>query len=155
MDIKDVKWIIEKSWSRDTCYSEIREEWSQGDPSYGQSLVTTLFIYDLFSGEIIRCSSSIGDHYYNQIDDKIIDLTKSQFHGESILYGHGEVVDREELLEKDDNRKRYHLFLNNVKTNADLLVNDVDKVLSLQEGSGGRVKNKTLGGKNERIELLF
>ena len=129
MRTEDIEWLMKKSWSKDTCYPEVKEEWPDKDPSYGQSLVTALVINDFFGGDIARCMSSTGGHYYNQIDGKIIDLTTSQFHGESILYGHEEIIDREELLEKNDNRERYLLFLNNIKNNADLLVNNIDGIL--------------------------
>ena len=129
MKINDIEWLIKKSWSSDTCFPDFKDEWKENDPSYGQSLVTSLLVNDFFGGEIAKCMSSTGGHYYNLIEGKIIDLTISQFHGESILFGNFEIIDREELLGMGDHKQRYHLFLDNMKENADLLSRNVSKVL--------------------------
>lgn len=113
----ELETLINNAWSKETCYPKYKDEWEEKHPSYGQSLVTSLVVNDFFGGEIARCMSSTGGHYYNLIDDKIVDLTIKQFHGESVLYANSEIVSKEDLLAKNDNLERYIIFLNNVKKN--------------------------------------
>ena len=61
--------------------------------------------------------TSTGSHYYNIIDDKIIDLTVEQFLGEIPRYEESSERTREYLLSNDDTKKRYLQLLHNVKAN--------------------------------------
>jgi hypothetical protein len=62
------------SWSLETS-----GQWQAGDPARGQCNVTTLLVNELFGGEILKTPLTEGDHFYNRIDGKRIDLTDSQF----------------------------------------------------------------------------
>ena len=102
--------LIRLSWSEDTSNCELL--WPI---SIGQCEVTSLLIKELLGGKIMKCLSVRGNHYYNLIDNKIIDLTSDQYDlGEEPLYcdsiEESPVLD-EELLE------RYRLFLTNFKNN--------------------------------------
>lgn len=104
--------LIVESWSDDTSNVEVREVYPL---SIGECDVTALLIKELLGGKIMKCLSVRGDHYYNEINGTIIDLTSDQYDlGEEPLYSLGveesPVMD-EWLLE------RYKLFLTNFKNN--------------------------------------
>lgn len=107
MDIFEFKKLLSECWNKDTCSPVLRNNWSEDNPSIGQCAITALIVNDYFDGKIMRCMSSSGSHYYNIIDDKIIDLTKEQFLGEIPLYEEGQERTREYLLSNEDTKKRY------------------------------------------------
>ena len=63
----------------------------------------------------MRCMVSSGSHYYNLIDDELIDLTVEQFLGEIPLYTEEQEQTREYLLGNEDTRNRYLLLNKNLK----------------------------------------
>jgi hypothetical protein len=62
------------SWSLKTS-----GKWLASNPARGQRNVTALLINELFGGEILKTPLPQGNHFYNRIDGKRIDLTDSQF----------------------------------------------------------------------------
>lgn len=130
MNLFELEYLLRDAWTCDTCFMKDKENWSEKDPSYGQSLVTSLAVNDLIGAEIVVCDSSIGNHYFNLIDGKIFDLTTKQFHGESILYGHEKPVSRDELLSDESLREKYLLYLNNIRNNLNVMTNDVDSIFN-------------------------
>ncbi len=117
MGIDLLKELLYSSWCKDTCSPGLREEWSEENPSLGQCAITALIVNDIFGGKIMRCMASSGSHYYNMIDDKLIDLTVEQFKGEIPGYDKGEERTREYLLSNDDTKKRYKKLLFDVRHN--------------------------------------
>ena len=107
MDIKEVKKILLKSWSKETCSPGLRNSWSPNNPSLGQCAITAMLVNDIFGGKIMRCMASTGSHYYNMINGKIVDLTVEQFMGEVPKYEDGEERTRDYLLSSEDTKKRY------------------------------------------------
>ena len=107
MDIFEFKKLLSECWNIETCSPGLKDKWSEDNPSIGQCAITALIVNDYFDGKIMRCMSSSGSHYYNIIDDKIIDLTKEQFLGEIPLYEEGQERTREYLLSNEDTKKRY------------------------------------------------
>jgi hypothetical protein len=65
---------LSNSWSPKTS-----GQWLASNPARGQCNVTALLINELFGGEILKTPLAEGDHFYNRIDGKRIDLTESQF----------------------------------------------------------------------------
>ena len=63
--------------------------------------------------------TSSGSHYYNLIDNEIIDLTVEQFLGEIPDYNNGEERTREYLLSNEDTKNRYLLLNNNLQKNIE------------------------------------
>ena len=98
-------------------FTRLRDSWTVDNPSLGQCAITALVINDMFGGKIMRCMASSGSHYYNMIDDNLIDLTVEQFHGEIPLYDEGEERTREYLLGNEDTKNRYLLLLKNIRNN--------------------------------------
>ena len=115
MEIRKLKQLLEKSWDKDTCSPTLINTWSEDNPSIGQCAITSLIVNDFFGGKIMRCMTSTGSHYYNLIDDEIVDLTFEQFAGEKVNYEDGEERTREYLLSNDDTKNRYIKLNNNLK----------------------------------------
>lgn len=115
MTIEELKLLLLKSWTKETCSPGYREEWSSENPSLGQCAITAMVVHDFYSAKIMRCMTSTGSHYYNIIDDKIVDLTVEQFNGEIPDYEHGEERTFRYLFDNPDTRQRYEELLNNLR----------------------------------------
>jgi len=63
-----------RSWSGSSS-----AQWLAGNPARGQCNVTALLVNECFGGEILKTPLPEGDHFYNRIDGKRVDLTGSQF----------------------------------------------------------------------------
>ena len=110
------------SWSEGTCVPSSRNAWKNHDSSYGQCAVTALLINDLFGGKIMRCMTSTGSHYYNNIDGENVDLTIDQFVGERPDYQNGEERTRDYLLSNENTKQRYLVLLKNFYNNLNKFV---------------------------------
>lgn len=113
MNLKEFETIIKKSWSSETSSPSWRENWNKENPSAGQCAITALLVNDYFGGEIMRCMTSMGSHYYNRIDGEIVDFTVEQFGNEIPDYNSGEPRSRDYLLSSPDTKQRYELLKNN------------------------------------------
>ena len=115
MEIEKLKQLLLYSWEKETCSPGLRSKWSEENPSLGQCAITALIVNDIFGGKIMRCMASSGSHYYNLINDKLVDLTVEQFLGEIPDYANGEERTREYLLSNEDTKKRYLLLSKKLK----------------------------------------
>lgn len=105
--------LIQKAWSKDTCYPPLRDKYENGIPELGQCAVTALLVQDLIGGEIVKNNKL--HHYYNLLYSRdgaeVIDLTIDQFSEEQIegmLID--EIINRENLLSNPDTAIRYRLL---------------------------------------------
>ena len=114
MKQQELEKIIKLSWSKETCYPTLQNEWNEENPSLGQCAITALIINDFMGGKIMRCMCVDISHYYNFINNKIVDLTKEQFNGITPNYLSGEERTREYILSNKDTKKRYLILLKNV-----------------------------------------
>lgn len=73
---------------------------------FGMCAITTLIVNDYFGGYICKIHVDGISHYFNLVDDKIIDLTANQFNHE-IDYKDYQIVDSEKIL-SDDTKYRYN-----------------------------------------------
>lgn len=151
---KEIFEIISKSWSKETCYPALQKDWTVENSSLGQCAITSLIVNDFCGGKIMRCMVNGISHYYNLIDDSIIDLTASQFNGIIIEYNLSEERSREYLLSNDETKSRYKLLLNTTKSNfikygnTDYYLrdkNDVEIVSKIPGTLGGNKKLKIYG----------
>ena len=112
--------------------------------------VAALVLNDFLGGKIMRCESEYGSHYYNLINDKIVDLTVSQF---KTLpnYETGIERTREYLLSNEDTKKRYKLLLERVKENF-LKYGKKDYKLLTKSGTVLSKVPGTLGG-NKKLKI--
>lgn len=70
----------------------------------------------------MRCMVGTMSHYYNFVDEEIIDLTASQFGDSNINYDLGEERSRDYLLSNEDTKKRYYRLLKKMNENLSLLI---------------------------------
>jgi len=115
MEIGQLKQLLIQSWNLETCSPGLRDKWNEENQSLGQSAITALIVNDFFGGKIMRCMASSGSHYYNIIDDELVDLTVEQFLGEIPQYENGEERTREYLLSNKDTKNRYLLLNKNLQ----------------------------------------
>ncbi len=115
MEIKRFEKLLRFAWTKETCVPSLREDWDEDNKSLGQCAITALLVNDYYGGKIMRCMTSTGSHYYNMIDDKIVDLTAEQFFEEVPMYQEGSERTREYLLGNEDTKARYLLLLKNYK----------------------------------------
>lgn len=75
-DEAQIRSALAQAWSLKTA-----KQWTSDTPAAGQCNVTTVVVHDLFGGEILKTSlpGYDVDHFYNRIDDVVVDLTDSQF----------------------------------------------------------------------------
>lgn len=118
MNIEELKDKLEKAWCAETSYYS--ETWNEANPTYGQCAVTALLVNDILGGEIVWAEVDLFDgkkesHYFNLIDGKEIDITRSQFtEGTVVPRGvpktKGYTTTREFMLSSENTRRRYELL---------------------------------------------
>lgn len=96
-----------QSWS-----IQSSSKWSGDNPAKGQCGVTALVINDIFGGEILKTMLPDGWHFYNRIDGKRYDLTKSQF-CEGINYQ--DILSNREEAFSDTNQNQYNYLKQSVE----------------------------------------
>lgn len=107
--------ILLDVWCKDTAYPSCQKDYDyENDPTYGQCAITATLVYDMFGGTIhkIRVDGG-GTHYFNQINNHYIDLTRDQFdlYNIPVEYDYNEVVPRKYCGTNADTRKRYQLLV--------------------------------------------
>jgi len=100
---------LENSWSL-----ESSTLWTQDNPAAGQCGVTALVVQDHLGGEILETKYGSIWHFYNRIDGKPIDFTKSQFVS-PIEYAH-HPSNRDEAF-GDTNSEQYDYLRSAVQRN--------------------------------------
>ena len=93
--LEELKKVIEVSWSKETCYPTLQDNWNNSNPSLGQCATTALIVNDFLGGKIMRTMQDGISHYYNLVNGKVIDLTIDQFKGIIPNYEIGEERTRE------------------------------------------------------------
>ena len=88
MNLFELEKVLQKSWSKETSYCP--NEWNQSNPSLGQCAITALIANDYFGGEIVWAEAVLPDgqkisHFFNYINGKEVDLTRSQFPGGTVI----------------------------------------------------------------------
>lgn len=54
-------------------------KWEEANPSKGQCSVTALVIHDYFGGAILKTKVNGMWHFYNKVNNQMLDLTSEQF----------------------------------------------------------------------------
>ena len=117
MDINELSVLLENCYSKDTCYSKVRDKWSRDNKTLGHCAIVALIVNDYFGGDIYKCYVNNLSHYYNVIDGKLYDLTEKQF-GENVNYIDAKKIERDYLLNDNETNYRYKLL----KMRLDLLL---------------------------------
>lgn len=125
MNLIEFEKVLQKSWSKDTSYCP--DDWGNSNSSFGQCAVSALVVNDYFGGDIVWSDALLPtgqkvSHYFNLIDGKVVDLTRSQFpEGTVIPEGVEKKKDfastREFMLSSDNTKKRYELLKEIVRNN--------------------------------------
>lgn len=108
MPIQKLKEALMKCYSKDLCYPKVQNEWNENNKCFGMCAITALIVNDYFNGEICKIYVDGISHYFNLIEDKIIDLTSSQFTYE-IDYSDYQIIDRNKIL-TDNTVQRYNIL---------------------------------------------
>lgn len=122
MNIENIQKTLSECYSKDLCYPKVQDEWNANNKCSGMCTITSLIINDYFGGDICKVYIDEISHYYNLIENKIIDLTSSQFNHE-IDYKDYQIVDRQKIL-TINTKNRYNILKTRlIKT----LLNQVDE----------------------------
>ncbi len=108
MSIENIKEVLLECYSKDLCYPKVQNEWNDDNKCFGMCAITSLIINDYFGGVICKIHVDGISHYFNLIEDRIIDLTSSQFNCD-IDYKNYQIADREKIL-TDDTKHRYNVL---------------------------------------------
>lgn len=103
-------------WSRETCASRMRMDWSEDNRTLGQCSITAFLVQDIFGGKVYGIPLENGSvHCYNDVDGHVFDLTSEQFGGEILDYSDNPEQDRNIHFSKDDKKERYELLRSRLK----------------------------------------
>lgn len=103
---------LSTNWSGETSYCD---DWSPSNPSSGQCAVSALVLQDYCGGKICRCVVAGTPHYFNRIEDQVVDSTAAQFGMVAINYDTSTVRSRQRILRHADTRWRYELLKGRVE----------------------------------------
>lgn len=79
MTLEKLNEYLLKIYSKDTCYSKCMDDWNTDNLSLGHCAIVSLLVNDYFGGDIYKIKVDNISHYFNVINNEIIDLTKNQF----------------------------------------------------------------------------
>jgi hypothetical protein len=123
MDFNTLEKALLKSWSKETSYRS--DEWNELNPSFGQCAVTALIVNDYFGGDIVWSEALLPNgqkisHFFNLINGKEVDLTRSQFlEGTIVPKGIEKKKDfastREYLMSYENKNSRYAVLKEKVR----------------------------------------
>ena len=105
MTLKELEKALLNSYEKELCYETVRENWTEENKTLGMCAITSLIVNDYFKGEIAKIKVDGISHYFNIINDSIVDLTASQFN-KKIDYKDYQIINREAML-TDDTNNRY------------------------------------------------
>ena len=108
MNIKNIQKVLLECYSKDLCYPKVQDDWDENNKWFGMCAITSLIINDYFDGDICKIHVDGISHYFNLIDNTIIDLTSSQFN-HNIDYKNYQIIDRQKIL-TDDTKDRYNIL---------------------------------------------
>lgn len=108
MNIENIQKTLLECYPKDLCYPKVQDNWNDNNKCFGMCAITSLIINDYFGGVICKIHVDGISHYFNLIEDRIIDLTSSQFNCD-IDYKNYQIADREKIL-TDDTKHRYNVL---------------------------------------------
>lgn len=111
--LAQLRTALAASWTAQTASPLVA--WSPSNPSSGQCAVSALVLQDYCGGEICRCVVAGTPHYFNRIDDQVVDSTAGQFGGPAIDYSASTMRSRQRILRHADTRQRYELLKGRVE----------------------------------------
>lgn len=113
MTIKELEKALLNSYDKEFCYEKVRKNWTEENKTLGMCAITSLIVNDYFKGDIAKIKVDGISHYFNIINDSIVDLTDSQFNTK-INYKDYQIINRKDIL-TDDTNNRYKKLKEKVK----------------------------------------
>ncbi len=154
MNINDLKEVLFKNYSKDLCYPKVQDKWSEENKCFGMCAITSLIVNDYLGGDICKIKVNDISHYFNLINQQIIDLTSSQFK-DKIDYSSYKIIEKEQIL-TEDTKNRYLILKE--KVIKDLLKSVDEEIFNcnLCNSLVEKFSNKTTVflGKNNDIVLV-
>lgn len=108
MNIENIKELLLECYLKYLCYSRVQDDWNDNNKCFGMCVITSLIINDYFGGDICKIYVGRVSHYFNLIENNIVDLTSSQFNYE-IDYKDYQIIDRKNIL-TEDTKNRYNIL---------------------------------------------
>ena len=109
MDLKYLQELLNRCYTKELCYPKVSQNWSANNKFYGMCAITALILNDYFSGKLGKIYVEDISHYFNIINDKVVDFTSSQFRYE-VNYSNYELVDRHIMLQNENTKLRYQML---------------------------------------------
>lgn len=109
MTIERIRNILLSIYSKETCYPLRRDNWNENNKTLGHCAIVSLLLNDYFGGEIYKIEVDGISHYFNIIDNKVVDLTASQFN-KIIDYSDKDKRERNKIIRDSDTLFRYNLL---------------------------------------------
>lgn len=134
MTLEKLDDLLRVCYSSETCYPNCKDNWSATNKTLGHCAITSLIVNDYFGGQIAKCDVNEVSHYFNIIDNKIIDLTREQFNDIDIDYNSYKEKTRNEILNNINTKERYILLKNKLELKLiDSNINECKKCVELVE----------------------
>lgn len=121
MEINKLENVLYECYDSELCYPKVRDKWNEQNRYYGMCAITSLFINDYFEGKIAKIKVDDVSHYFNIINEEIVDLTAKQFNHE-VDYSNYIIIDRDKDI-NDETKERYYLLKKRV---INKLLEDID-----------------------------
>ena len=109
MDLKYLQELLNDCYTKKLWYPKVSQNWSENNRCYGMCAITALIVNDYFCGKLGKIYVENISHYFNIINDKVVDFTVSQF-GHEVNYSNYELVDRDMLLQSENTKLRYQIL---------------------------------------------
>ncbi len=114
MNLKSLEELLNKCYTKDLCYPKILKNWSEDNKCYEMCAITSLIVNDYFNGNLGKIYVGDISHYFNIINEKIVDFTSSQFE-QKVDYSNYELVDRDIILQSKNTKLRYHVLKSRIE----------------------------------------
>ncbi len=113
MDFNKFLYGLNKTYNRDTCYTDLQSEWNGNNPTLGHSAIVALKFFEFYGGEIKRVNIKNSNiiHYFNSLNGKIFDITKDQFKNNEV-YENEIIITKDEIINNADFVNKYNIFSN-------------------------------------------
>lgn len=108
MSIQELSKKLYLCYSKELCYPKVKDKWNDNNRYFGMCAITALVVNDYFGGKICKIYVDGISHYFNLINNKVIDLTARQFENQ-IDYSKYEIINRD-IIMTENTKKRYNML---------------------------------------------
>ena len=108
MNIDNLQKILLECYSKDLCYPKVQNEYKKSNKTFGMCAITSLVINDYLGGDIGKIHVNKVSHYFNIINNEIVDLTANQFNS-CIDYKDFVIIKRKDILNLDTTERYFKL----------------------------------------------